>query len=97
MIKLNKDGSVNFLEQIFPKKQVIIENDGSITIDGSIGVEYTSAPRLANKNDLYYSGCGCPWDIDLDGVRYHKLDKYTGKIWDIEARNQLEQIQQLIK
>lgn len=97
MIKINENGSVNFLGQIFPKKQIIIEDDGSITIDGSIGVEYTSTPKLANKNDLYYSGCGCTWDVDLNGVRYHKLNKHTGKIYDHEARNQLEQIEQLIK
>lgn len=37
--------------------------------------KYTDNPRLQNEDDLYYSGCGCTWGTDLDGVRYWKLYK----------------------
>ena len=35
--------------------------------------DYTNKPRLKTKDDIYYTGCGCTWDEDLDGKRYHKL------------------------
>jgi hypothetical protein len=37
-----------------------------------VGVEYTDNPRLKNQDDLYYTGCGCTWDTDLDGIRFWK-------------------------
>ena len=35
-------------------------------------------PRLEKPDDIYYEGCGCTWNTDLDGVRYHKLNRATG-------------------
>lgn len=40
--------------------------------------EHTENPQLDSFDEIYYSGCGCTWDTDLNGVRYHKLDKNTG-------------------
>jgi hypothetical protein len=39
--------------------------------------DHIENPRLNNHSEIYYEGCGCTWDTDLDGVRYHKLDKNT--------------------
>jgi len=39
---------------------------------------HTEVPILANPEDLYYCGCGCPWGIDTTGTRYYKIDEYTG-------------------
>lgn len=47
-------------------------------IHGGFG-EHNENPRVEKDEDLYYSGCGCTWDTDLDGLRYDLLDKATGK------------------
>ncbi len=46
----------------------------TLVIDGRLNgtVVYTDTPRLAHKEEIYYSG-GCTWGVDLDGKRYHKL------------------------
>lgn len=50
----------------------ITKEGNAIIIDGSAGFEYIDNPRLENRDDLYYEGCGCTWGIDLDGNRYWK-------------------------
>lgn len=53
-------------------------------IDSSIGCEYTDNPRLKNEDDLYYTGYGCTWGIDLDGKRYWK--RYSPFITDKDSK-----------
>lgn len=62
--------------EIFGQPCQIKREGNAIIFDGSVGCEYTDNPRLKNPDDLYYSGCGCTWDIDLDGKRYWK--RYSG-------------------
>ncbi|MEE9374512.1 MAG: hypothetical protein V3V00_15765 [Saprospiraceae bacterium] len=54
-----------------------IRTPGGLTVHGGFGF-YTQTPRLENPDDIYYEGCGCDWDTDLEGNRYHKLDRSTG-------------------
>lgn len=56
-----------------PKDELLTSKASTYIIDG---VEYTDKPRLRNPDDLYYSGRGTTWDIDLDGMRYWK--RYSG-------------------
>lgn len=35
--------------------------------------EFTDTPRLENQDDIYYSGVGPTFGIDLEGKRYWKL------------------------
>ena len=58
-------------------KVVIVETPKGRYLHGGFG-EYIENPRLEKSDDIYYEGYGCTWGIDLDGVRYHKLDKNTG-------------------
>lgn len=55
------------IERLMPKKEDTVDTE---IID--TGLEYTDNPRLKNKDDLYYDGCGCTWGEDLDGKRYWK-------------------------
>ena len=80
------------IEKILPKKQETVtaeifgskcevrKEGNTVIFDGSAGCEYTDNPRLENKDDLYYEGCGCTWDTDLDGKRYWK--RYSPFITD---------------
>lgn len=88
-MEINNDGSLDIFGQHFSNKQVR-KVGNNLIIDGSKGVVYTNIPNLKNKEDLYYSGCGCTWDIDLDGNRYYKLNRKTGKIYNDEARLEKE-------
>ena len=45
----------------------------TIVFDGSKGYDYIDNPKLNKPNDIYYEGCGCTWDTDLNGERYWKL------------------------
>ncbi len=38
---------------------------------------YTETPTLRTRS-FYYEGSGCTWDTDDNGVRFHKIDKWTG-------------------
>jgi hypothetical protein len=58
--------------EIFGQPCQIKREGKAIIFNGSVGCEYTDNPRLKNQDDLYYSGCGCTWDTDLDGKRYWK-------------------------
>ena len=58
--------------EIFGQHCQIKREGNAIIFDGSAGCEYTDNPRLSNPDDIYYSGCGCTWDTDLDGKRYWK-------------------------
>lgn len=66
--------------EIFGQKCQIKREGNAIIFDGSVGCEYTDNPRLKNAYDLYYTGCGCTWDTDLDGKRYWK--RYSPFITD---------------
>tara|TARA_R110000850_G_scaffold116989_1_gene233015 strand:- start:56 stop:463 length:408 start_codon:yes stop_codon:yes gene_type:complete len=57
---------------IFGQKCEIKREGNAVIFDGGAGFEYTDNPRLENQDDLYYTGCGCTWDTDLDGARYWK-------------------------
>lgn len=43
-------------------------------IHGGFGY-HTENPILKNRKDIYYTGCGCTWGVDDDGIRYYKIDK----------------------
>jgi hypothetical protein len=58
--------------EVFDGKCSVKREGNSIIFDGSYGQEYTDNPRLKNPDDLYYTGCGCTWDTDLDGIRFWK-------------------------
>lgn len=71
--------------EIFGQPCQIKREGNAIIFDGSVGCEYTDNPRLKNQDDLYYSGCGCTWDTDLDGKRYWK--RYSAFITDRDGRS----------
>lgn len=70
------------IEKLLPEKKETtnflganceVRREGNaIIFDGSIGVEYVDNPRLKNEDDIFYIGCGCTFDTDLDGKRYWK-------------------------
>ncbi len=35
-------------------------------------LDYIDNPRLKDPSEIYYTGVGADWDIDLDGNRYYK-------------------------
>ncbi len=85
------------IEKLLPKKQESVtaeffgakcevrKEGNAVIFDGSSGCEYADNPRLKNKDDLYYEGCGCTWGIDLDGKRYWK--RYSPFITDKNSSN----------
>ena len=87
-VKLDLADKICEINKVVPKKkekemttifgaECEVKREGDmITFDGSAGVEYIDNPRLQTPSDLYYKGCGCTWDTDLDGKRYHK--RYNG-------------------
>ena len=60
---------------VFGQKCGVRKEVNTLIFDGSAGHDYIDNPRLENPEDLYYSGYGCTWGIDLDGKRYWKLTK----------------------
>jgi len=95
--KLDLADKIIEIESCLPKKKDVemgeifgqpchIKREGNaIIFDGSVDCEYTDNPRLKNQDDLYYSGCGCNWDTDLDGERYWK--RYSSFITDRDGRS----------
>lgn len=87
--KLDSSDKLIEINSIIPKEKVTetvelfgntceVKREGNTIIyDGSYGVEYTDTPRLENQDDIYYTGCGCTWDTDLDGKRYYKRYCYA--------------------
>lgn len=53
-----------------------VETPKGICMNGGFG-NHTETPNIQDPDDIYYSGRGCTWGIDMDDVRYHKLDKAT--------------------
>lgn len=53
-----------------------ISTPGGGYSDGSYTDIYTDEPKLSDKS-MYYSGCGCTWDIDDEGNRFYLLDRKT--------------------
>lgn len=94
--KLDLADKIILIESCLPKKEVEmgeifgqtcqIKREGNVIIfDGRVGCEYTDNPRLKNPDDLYYSGCGCTWDTDLDGKIYWK--RYSPFVTDKDGRS----------
>lgn len=54
------------------EKERIDELQKLFALTEGLQVKYTDTPRLENKDDIYYSGCGTTWGTDLDGNRYWK-------------------------
>jgi hypothetical protein len=57
--------------EIFGQPCTITRKGNDIIYNGAHG-EYTNTPRLVNPGDIYYTGYGCTWGIDLDDRRYWK-------------------------
>lgn len=53
-----------------------VETPRGMHMHGGFG-DHTEAPRLETADEIYYEGCGCTWGTDLDGQRYHKIDRNT--------------------
>ena len=72
------------IAEIFGSKCEMRKEGNIIIFDGSIGCQYIYNPVLKNEDDLYYSGAGCTWGIDINGSRYWKrhdpcmIDKTLG-------------------
>ena len=49
-------------------------------VHGGFGY-HTETPKT---NDIYYTGCGCTWNTDSNGDRYHLIDYQTNLpyLWD---------------
>ena len=58
--------------------------------------EHTETPRLENTSDIIYSGCGCTWGTDLDGIRYYEIDKSTKLPYRFESAKAIETIRRYI-
>ena len=58
--------------ELFGQTGQIRKDGNTVVFDGGYGKEYIDNPRLKNPDDLFYTGFGPKWGIDLDEKRYYK-------------------------
>jgi hypothetical protein len=56
---------------------IVVQTPDTIFAHGGFGY-YTDSPVVASDDEIYYTGAGPDWGIDLRGKRYYKLDSETG-------------------